>query len=332
MRKKGIYKYRFPKGTISVDSVTCPDIAILTKNFILIIISKMGCKNSKVLTPKGLFKVIEKDNAVKFISQEYDEIINMKIEGTFNASMSAENQKETDTNRLCYDHSRVVLSEEDGSSNYINASYISGYNHPKAYICTKTPSDLTTGSFWRMVWENKTELIVMLDKHVGNSNLYWSPEEGATLQFGKLKIKTIKVQPPHLNFQITQLAVTHEDGGQLKVSHFLYENWLHNDISPSESDFLNLMFMTRLYYQWRPVEGCPAPHKSPIVVHCSDGLGKAMTFCGIDICLSRFLKTGKVDIFSTFSQLRKERFNCLFDINQYFFCYCVLANYFTNYL
>ena len=37
-----------------------------------------------------------------------------------------------------------------------------GYrNHPRQYIATQGPMDNTVEDFWRMVWENKSEVIVM---------------------------------------------------------------------------------------------------------------------------------------------------------------------------
>lgn len=40
------------------------------------------------------------------------------------------------TDVLCYDHSRVVLSREDGED-YINANFVDGYKQKNAYISTQ---------------------------------------------------------------------------------------------------------------------------------------------------------------------------------------------------
>jgi protein tyrosine phosphatase len=44
------------------------------------------------------------------------------------------------TDVLCYDHSRVLLSQtdpDDPTTDYINANYVDGYKQKNAFICTQ---------------------------------------------------------------------------------------------------------------------------------------------------------------------------------------------------
>ena len=86
------------------------------------------------------------------------------------------------TDILPYDHSRVVLATHyDGVdhqfADYINASYIPGFQSPKDFIATQGPKgkyykqhgyrvtgEETEDDFWRMVWENNCSTIIMLAK------------------------------------------------------------------------------------------------------------------------------------------------------------------------
>ncbi|AAZ30024.1 PTP3 [Bracoviriform indiense] len=298
----------------------------------------MGSWNSKTLTRNGLIRVVEKRNAVKFICNEHKEIMDIKVEGTFCTRPFAENleNSQLDKEEMWFEHSRVFLSEETSSSNYINASYIDGFRRPKAYIVTRTPdSEKTTCNFWKMIWEHQTEMIVMLNKSEENGDgiSYWNPEEGSSLQCGKLRIKTSKIhQNHHPSFQITSLLVTHEDGVKLFVNHFLFKNWQRDDILPPECDFLDLLFMARLYDQSAGSSVALKGYKSPIVVHCSDGLHRSMVFCAMDISISRILNLGKVNLCSIVSKLRQDRYNCLYDPNHYGFCYLALYYYCTYYV
>ncbi|MEJ1270113.1 protein tyrosine phosphatase receptor type C [Cricetulus griseus] len=67
---------------------------------------------------------------------------------------------------LPYDYNRVELSEINGDagSTYINASYIDGFKEPRKYIAAQGPRDETVDDFWRMIWEQKATVIVMVTR------------------------------------------------------------------------------------------------------------------------------------------------------------------------
>lgn len=45
---------------------------------------------------------------------------------------------------------------------YVNANYIDGYDKPRAYIGTQGPLPFTFDTFWRMVWEQRVHIVVMI--------------------------------------------------------------------------------------------------------------------------------------------------------------------------
>ncbi|KAH3837485.1 hypothetical protein DPMN_110876 [Dreissena polymorpha] len=62
-----------------------------------------------------------------------------------------------------YDDSRVVLTNEcPDDSDYINASYIHGFDKLKKFIASQGPTQKMISDFWRMIWQQKIEEIVML--------------------------------------------------------------------------------------------------------------------------------------------------------------------------
>ena len=67
------------------------------------------------------------------------------------------------------EHTRVRLTPAKcgkkgctSSSDYINANYVDGTDRAKAYIATQGPLPSSFGKFWRMVWEQQSQVIVMM--------------------------------------------------------------------------------------------------------------------------------------------------------------------------
>ncbi|KAF4531568.1 hypothetical protein B566_EDAN013572, partial [Ephemera danica] len=75
------------------------------------------------------------------LRQEYAEIRARPPDGTFNnAKLRTNLAKNRYTDVLCYDHSRVLLSQSDSSdpsTDYINANFVDGYKQKNAFISTQ---------------------------------------------------------------------------------------------------------------------------------------------------------------------------------------------------
>lgn len=50
----------------------------------------------------------------------------------------------------------------DPHSDYINANIVMGYKERKKFVCAQGPMEGTVYDFWRMAWEQRVEIIVML--------------------------------------------------------------------------------------------------------------------------------------------------------------------------
>lgn len=84
------------------------------------------------------------------------------------AELPQNRSKNRFTNILPYDHSRVKLiqCDEDDGSDYINSSYIPGFNSRREFIAAQGPLPSTRDHFWKMVWEQGCTAIVALTKCV----------------------------------------------------------------------------------------------------------------------------------------------------------------------
>ncbi|PIK41767.1 Receptor-type tyrosine-protein phosphatase mu [Apostichopus japonicus] len=96
---------------------------------------------------------------------------------------------------LPYDHSRVRL-DTDGSdirSDYINASYIKNHQGKVSFIAAQGPREGTNEDFWRMVWKEDVETIVMLvdkdgtEQHSKDAQ-YWPHEVNRSQKYGAFTV------------------------------------------------------------------------------------------------------------------------------------------------
>jgi uncharacterized protein YneF (UPF0154 family) len=82
-------------------------------------------------------------------------------------------KKNKDKTYIPYDSTRVILQplEEMGTDDYINATYISGYDRPKTYITCQGPKFYTIKDFWRLIWQEEIETIVMATNFIENKEV-----------------------------------------------------------------------------------------------------------------------------------------------------------------
>ena len=58
----------------------------------------------------------------------------------------------------------MILSSKIDGTDYINASWVRGYQDIK-FIATQEPTPKTVAHFWQMVFENNCKMILMLTGH-----------------------------------------------------------------------------------------------------------------------------------------------------------------------
>lgn len=206
---------------------------------------------------------------------------------------------------LPYDYNRVELSEINGDagSTYINASYIDGFKEPRKYIAAQGPRDETVDDFWRMIWEQKATVIVMVTRcEEGNRNKcaeYWPCMEEGTRAFRDVVVKIIehKICPDYI---IQKLNITHkkEKATGREVTHIQFTSWPDHGVPEDPHLLLKLR---------RRVNAFSNFFSGPIVVHCSAGVGRTGTYIGIDAMLEGLEAEGKVDVYGYVVKLRRQR-------------------------
>uniref|UniRef100_A0A803JPQ8 Receptor-type tyrosine-protein phosphatase C n=1 Tax=Xenopus tropicalis TaxID=8364 RepID=A0A803JPQ8_XENTR len=225
---------------------------------------------------------------------------------------------------LPYDDNRVVLSGIQGEpgSDYINASYVNGFKEPRKYIAAQGPKDETVYDFWRMVWEQKSTIIVMVTRcEEGNRNKcaqYWPSleDESATYNEIVLKITEEKIFPDYIT---RKLHINNEkERSERDVTHIQFTVWPDHGVP----DDPNLLLKLR-----RRVNALNNFFSGPIIVHCSAGVGRTGTYVSIDAMLEGLEAEGRVDVYGYVVQLRRQRCLMVQVESQYIFIHKCLVEY-----
>ena len=269
---------------------------------------------------------------------EYMEIKQRPPDGSFNnAKLKANQSKNRYTDVLCYDHSRVCLSQMDGdpTSDYINANFVDGYKQKNAFISTQGPLPRTCGDFWRMIWEQQTLVIVMTTRVVEKGRTkctqYWNTEPDHDVQVGGFTITTLEIDK-NRDYTISTLLITNTKTDETReVCHMLYTAWPDYGTPKSAKALLQFLSLVRQQQSKllasRGDTWAGHPRGPPIVVHCSAGIGRTGTFCTLDICISRLEDTGTVDVRGTVEKIRAQRAYSIQMPDQYYFCHVALVEY-----
>nr|XP_016853293.1 PREDICTED: receptor-type tyrosine-protein phosphatase delta [Anolis carolinensis] len=217
---------------------------------------------------------------------------------------------------LPYDGSRVVLQTNDGKADYINASYIDGYRAPKRFIAAQGPLPGTVQDFWRMVWQERTPVIVMLtglvEQNKRKCEQYWPPDVQA--EYGDI---TVTLSDTWAAPGIVSRTFSLKKAGAVtprKVEHFQCLQWPDHGLPRDPAGLLWLLEEVD-----RQVS--EAPSAGPIVVHCSAGVGRTGTFIALDSLLKMGRSEGHVDIFRCVQKMREQRASMVQTKGQYAFLY-----------
>ncbi|CAJ0954674.1 unnamed protein product, partial [Mesorhabditis belari] len=227
----------------------------------------------------------------------------------------------------CLDETRVVL-KDNGDNDYIHANYVSTPTSEKRFICCQAPLDSTCVEHWKMIVQERVEVILMLcnltEKGAKKCADYFPAEEGHSKTFDKYTIKAVKTSkvklpcPTTANIRLTKLVVE-ENGNRIhSVDHYHWVDWPDRGVPPADLAPIHLL---------NRVSGT----QSPIVVHCSAGIGRTGSIVLIQYTLES-INTGQTceNMDTLLLKLRKQRANSVQTDHQYLYVHQVLLNHFLK--
>ncbi|KAK1803696.1 hypothetical protein P4O66_021099 [Electrophorus voltai] len=283
----------------------------------------------------------------KLFREEFNALPVCPIQASCDAASKEENkEKNRYVNILPYDHSRVHLSSLEGvpDSDFINASYINGYQEKNKFIAAQGPKEETVNDFWRMIWEQNTATIVMVTNLKERKEVSWcgdirtrllSPVPHThTLALERLRncptadwrhtlvmCKCAQYWPDQGCWTYGNIRVSVEDVTVLvdyTVRKFCIQQV--GDVSGKKPQRLVTQFHFTSWPDFgvpftpigmlkflKKVKACNPQYAGPIVVHCSAGVGRTGTFIVIDAMLDMMAAERKVDVFGFVTRIRAQR-------------------------
>jgi receptor-type tyrosine-protein phosphatase eta len=209
---------------------------------------------------------------------------------------------------------------------YINASYIPGVHHVHEYIAAQGPLASTSAAFWQMVWESKSECIVMLTSVEEGGKKKCHPYWDATLDDPLCPLtpadmeisvsteckcarngKSASHPASSLPFVCRHIELKRDTASRV-VHHYHFTGWLDRDTP----DVTQLLAFRNHIRQQHPASA----QASPLIVHCSAGIGRTGTFIAIDRIMFQLQQHETIDILATVADMRKHRMYMVQTVSQ----------------
>uniref|UniRef100_A0A5K3F8J9 protein-tyrosine-phosphatase n=2 Tax=Mesocestoides corti TaxID=53468 RepID=A0A5K3F8J9_MESCO len=220
-----------------------------------------------------------------------------------------------------------------------SASSISSSSSPR-YIATQGTLPNTVVDFWRMIWQERSAIIVMITKEVERGRnkcwRYWPTQAQGTLELpsygGTLRVRglsehnleTYTLRELHLSRDASPATTTPAaNKGGFVVYHYQFHAWPDHGTPSDPSCVLNFMFDISKRQESLVESG-------PIVVHCSAGIGRTGTFIVIDMLINYIKRYGlqcDIDISRTVQAVREQRSGMVQTETQYRFIYKAVQNF-----
>ncbi|EFP02860.1 hypothetical protein GCK72_001984 [Caenorhabditis remanei] len=258
------------------------------------------------------------ETGVKQLSSEF---MNLKIETQPCHKPKTGHETHPEKNRYkdvyCIDDTRVILKwPEDNPNDYIHANWVK-INGLNKFICTQGPTEKTIDDFYRLVWQEKAPCVVMLCNimELGKKKCeqYWpeAVDGSMVLMDGKLTVKiTEPAREVEQNILLMKISLTDDKGTVHNFEHWQWKAWPDRGVPEIPMAVFRLLIRLKT--------------ASPIIVHCSAGIGRTGSIVGLEIALVKFCAGEKVVLKDIVKEIRNQRHGSVQTDAQYLFMHRVL--------
>uniref|UniRef100_A0A0N5A2I2 Tyrosine-protein phosphatase domain-containing protein n=1 Tax=Parastrongyloides trichosuri TaxID=131310 RepID=A0A0N5A2I2_PARTI len=237
---------------------------------------------------------------------------------------------------FCIDSTRVILKRNilnslkkplsinaKKSSDYIHANYVKIPNSDYVYICSQGPLTNTIEDFLLMCWESDSKVVVMLcelmEDDIEKCAKYW-PNLKESAMYGNIRVYNEREDSRKYDgITIRTLKIQIGENKKVVIQYQL-RTWPDHLVPPSTMIINTLLREVQLISS-----------RTPIVVHCSAGIGRTGTFIGIHYASEMFKnqKNGDISLMDVIKKLRGERLQSVQTTIQFAFLHICLLEYFA---
>ncbi|XP_062978246.1 LOW QUALITY PROTEIN: tyrosine-protein phosphatase non-receptor type 23 [Elgaria multicarinata webbii] len=218
-----------------------------------------------------------------------------------------------------YDKNRVVL--QSGKDDYINASRVEELSsYCPALIATQAPLAGTAADFWLMIYEQKVSVVIMLvsEQEIEKQKVvrYFPTERGQPMVHGPitLVLTSLKATPTHVERMIT--LQFRDQSLKRTVIHLQFSSWPELGLPDRKGDLLHFIQEVHSHYLHQ------RPLHTPIVVHCSSGVGRTGAFCLLYAAVQEVEAGNSIpDLAQLLKRIRQQRKHMLQEKLHLKFCY-----------
>ncbi|XP_035874530.1 phosphatidylinositol phosphatase PTPRQ [Phyllostomus discolor] len=292
----------------------------------LITVADLELKDERLTRPiskKSFLQHVEElctNNNLKF-QEEFSELPKFLQDlSSTDADLPWNRAKNRFPNIKPYNNNRVKLIADASipGSDYINASYVSGYLCPNEFIATQGPLPGTVGDFWRMVWETRAKTLVMLTQCFEKGRIrchqYWPEDNKPVTVFGDIVITKL-MEDVQIDWTIRDLKIERH-GDCMTVRQCNFTAWPEHGVPENSAPLVHFVKLVR---------ASRAHDTTPMIVHCSAGVGRTGVFIALDHLTQHINDHDFVDIYGLVAELRSERMCMVQNLAQYIFLHqCIL--------
>ncbi|KAM7116522.1 phosphatidylinositol phosphatase PTPRQ [Molossus nigricans] len=292
----------------------------------LITVADLELKDERLTRPiskKSFLQHVEElctNNNLKF-QEEFSELPKFLQDlSSTDADLPWNRAKNRFPNIKPYNNNRVKLIADASipGSDYINASYVSGYLCPNEFIATQGPLPGTVGDFWRMVWETRAKTLVMLTQCFEKGRIrchqYWPEDNKPVTVFGDIVITKL-LEDVQIDWTIRDLKIERH-GDCMTVRQCNFTAWPEHGVPENSTPLVHFVKLVR---------ASRAHDTTPMIVHCSAGVGRTGVFIALDHLTQHINDHDFVDIYGLVAELRSERMCMVQNLAQYIFLHqCIL--------